>query len=133
MKIHGMMVSQGGASAGAGGSAAKRRKSGPMRGFPIVAGGGSRRSEGCILSRCLPSGKADRPVGGEAAVSDRLPRLRHQPAVEADVVQRQKRRPQHLPGHKQVVDISPAEMAAGVTRTTGLQRRRISLVAGIAE
>src|SRR6266481_1994942 len=89
--------------------------------------------ETIILKCCVPTGKTDRPVGGEALLADRLPDLRQEPAVIGHVVQRQQRRAEHLLRQEEVVQVRPAEVAARVAQATGLQGSRISLVPGVAQ
>src|SRR5262249_2744313 len=86
-----------------------------------------------ILNPAAPTGKASRAKVGEASLSNGLPCLGQQPAIERYIVQRQKRRPQHLVGQEKMMEVGPAEMAAWITRAIGLQRRRNSLVDRIAD
>src|SRR6516164_7030983 len=86
-----------------------------------------------ILKGLPPTGKTDCMKPVKPILANRLLRLGHQPAIIGDVMDRQQGRAEHLLRQKEVVDISPAEIAAGITQATGLNWCRISLVDGIAK
>src|SRR5207253_4188419 len=89
--------------------------------------------EALILRRCSPTGKANHLVLGKAPLVDGLAYLCHEPAIKGHVVQRQQRGPEHLSRQEEVMQVGPAEMAARVARTTGLDRSGISLEARVAQ
>src|SRR5207248_3151827 len=90
-------------------------------------------SETVILRRCTPTGKANPLVLGKAVFADGLAYLGHKSAIKSHIVQRQQRGPEHLIRQEQVMHIAPAEMAARIARTTGLDRFRISFEACVAQ
>src|SRR4051794_30967541 len=59
------------------------------------------------LGSRVPAGKARAVEAREPLLADRLARVGHEPQVKGDVVQAEERRPQHLVGREQVVQVRP--------------------------